>query len=242
MLRVSGLHVRYGPIAAVKGVDLEVRRGELVALLGANGAGKSTTLLAIAGALAGRQGRVELDGEAIHGLTPERIVRRGIAMVPETRDVFADLTVLENLRLGGFVHRRTPGAFEEELERQMDLFPILRERAHQAAGTLSGGEQQQLVIARALMSRPKLLLLDEPSLGLAPLIVEHIFALIGRLRESGLTILLVEQNAAQALARADRAYVMALGTIAAAGPAAEIAANTDLEAIYFGGKARGARA
>lgn len=242
MLRVSGLHVRYGPIAAVKGVDLEVRRGELVALLGANGAGKSTTLLAIAGALAGRQGRVELDGEAIHGLTPERIVRRGIAMVPETRDVFADLTVLENLRLGGFVHRRIPGAFEEELDRQMDLFPILRERAHQAAGTLSGGEQQQLVIARALMSRPKLLLLDEPSLGLAPLIVEHIFALIGRLRESGLTILLVEQNAAQALARADRAYVMALGTIAAAGPAAEIAANTDLEAIYFGGKARGARA
>ena len=237
MLKVTDLSVRYGPIAAVKGIDIEVSKGELVALLGANGAGKSTTLLAIAGALAGRRGAIEFGGKDISALSPEQIVRRGIAMVPETRDVFPDLTVLENLRLGGFVHRRTPRAFEDDVDRQMSLFPILKERAHQSAGTLSGGEQQQLVIARAMMARPTLLLLDEPSLGLAPMIVERIFAMIGRLRESGLTMLLVEQSAGHALRCADRAYVMAQGRIAASGTAMQIASSTDLEAIYFGGKA-----
>lgn len=235
MLEVRDLQVNYGPIAAVKGVDLDVRAGELVSLLGANGAGKSSTLLAIAGALAGRRGRVTFEGRDVTGLSPERMVRLGIAMVPETRDVFPDLTVLDNLRLGGFVLRRDPAALREEMDRQMDLFPILAERRDQPAGTLSGGEQQQLAIARSLMSRPRLLLLDEPSLGLAPLIVERIFVLIGELRRRGLTILLVEQNAAQALAAADRAYVLSQGRIAAAGTAAEIAADTDLEAIYFGG-------
>ena len=239
MLEVRDLRVNYGPITAVKGVDLEVRAGELVALLGANGAGKSSTLLAIAGALAGRRGRVTFEGREISGLSPEHIVRLGIAMVPETRDVFPDLSVTDNLRLGGFVLRRDPAAFRQEFDRLMALFPILAERADQAAGTLSGGEQQQLAIARSLMARPRLLLLDEPSLGLAPLIVERIFELIGELRRRGLTILLVEQNAAQALGAADRAYVLSQGRVAASGTAAEIAADTDLEAIYFGGHEQG---
>ena len=239
MLEVRDLQVSYGPIAAVKGIDLDVQEGELVALLGANGAGKSSALLAIAGALPGRRGRVRFEDREVSGLSPEAIVRLGIAMVPETRDIFPDLTVMDNLRLGGFILRRDPAAFRQELDRLMALFPILAERADQAGGTLSGGEQQQLAIARSLMARPRLLLLDEPSLGLAPLIVERIFALIDELRRRGLTILLVEQNAGQALGAADRAYVLSQGRIAAAGTAAEIAADTDLEAIYFGGHQQG---
>ncbi len=234
MLRVDDLQVAYGAVKAVKRIDLEVRQGELVALLGPNGAGKSTTLLSIAGALRSAGGKIEFDGADVTALSPERVVRLGIAMVPETRDVFPDLTVQENLRLGAFIHRRGGEGYASMLQRMFELFPVLQERESQAAGTLSGGEQQQLVIARALMSRPRLLLLDEPSLGLAPTIVERIFEHILILKASGLTILLVEQNARKALEIADRAYVMSSGRIAAAGSAAEIAAGSDLAAIYLG--------
>jgi branched-chain amino acid transport system ATP-binding protein len=234
MLRVADLQVAYGAVRAVNGIDLEVREGELVALLGANGAGKSTTLLSIAGALRSCAGKVEFDGVDITTMSPERVVRAGIAMVPETRDVFPDLTVLENLRLGAFIHRGDSDGYAVMLRRMFDLFPVLEERRSQAAGTLSGGEQQQPVIARALMSRPRLLLLDEPSLGLAPAIVERIFEHILALKVGGLTILLVEQNARKALDVADRAYVMSLGRIAVSGSAAEVAAGADLTAIYLG--------
>jgi branched-chain amino acid transport system ATP-binding protein len=235
MLEVEGLEVRYGAIRAVRGLSLRLAAGELVALLGANGAGKSSTLRAIVGALRPAAGRVLLAGEEVTGLAPERMVRRGVAMVPETRDVFPDLTVEENLRLGAFTRRQEAEAVAADQARLLTLFPILAERAQQSAGTLSGGEQQMLVIARAMMSKPRLLLLDEPSLGLAPTIVERIFAMIQELKRSGLTILLVEQHAAKALQVADRAYVMQLGRIAIEGSAAEIAAASDLKALYLGG-------
>lgn len=235
MLEVSELGVRYGAIRAVHDVSLQAGKGELIAILGANGAGKSSTLKCIAGALKASAGTIRLDGQDVTSAKPEQMVRLGVAMVPETRDVFPDLTVSENLTLGSYIHRRNRADVESTRERMLGLFPRLRERARQAAGTLSGGEQQMLVIARALMSRPKLLLLDEPSLGLAPVVVDTIFEMIAELKRSGLTIVLVEQNAAKALSVADRAYVMRLGRIAAKGPAAEIAANTDLGALYLGG-------
>ncbi len=234
-LAVDGLEVRYGGVRAVRGVDITVGDGEVVALLGANGAGKSSTLLAIAGAIRPFAGRVRLDGRDVTGTTPERMVRAGVAMVPETRDVFPDLTVEENLRLGAYVRRRDRAGVEADRAAMFALFPRLAERADQTAGTLSGGEQQMLVIARAMMSRPRLLLLDEPSLGLAPTIVEQIFAMIAELAATGLSILLVEQNVSKALAVASRAYVMRLGRIAAAGPARELAAAADLEDHYLGG-------
>jgi branched-chain amino acid transport system ATP-binding protein len=233
MLEVSGLQVSYGAIAAVRDVSLRLAEGELVTLLGANGAGKSSTLLAIAGALKS-SGTIRLDGVDVSSWSPERMVRKGLAMVPETRDVFPDLTVGENLLLGAYARRRDRQGVADDTERMCALFPRLKERIEQPAGTLSGGEQQMLVIARALMSRPRLLLLDEPSLGLAPTIVDQIFKMIGELKGQGLTILLVEQNAAKALAVADRAYVMRLGRIAAEGSAAEIAAASDLEHLYLG--------
>jgi branched-chain amino acid transport system ATP-binding protein len=234
MLEVSDLEVRYGAIRAVRGVSLSVAAGELAVLLGANGAGKSSTLRAIAGVLRPARGRIALgDAEVPYGW-PERMVRLGAAMVPETRDIFPDLTVAENLKLGAFTRRRDAAGMAEDHARVVDLFPVLGERAGQPAGTLSGGEQQMLAIARALMSRPRLLLLDEPSLGLAPAIIERIFLMIAELKSSGLTILLVEQNAAHALAIADRAYVLRLGVVAASGPAAEIRAATDLKALYLG--------
>ncbi|MCB1804966.1 MAG: ABC transporter ATP-binding protein, partial [Candidatus Competibacteraceae bacterium] len=226
---------RYGAIRAVRGVSLTVGEGELVTLLGANGAGKSSTLLAIAGALKVAAGTIRLGGEDVTSAQPERMVRRGVAMVPETRDVFPDLTVAENLRLGAYIRRSDTAGVAQDRARLLQLFPRLQERETQAAGTLSGGEQQMLVIARAMMSRPRVLLLDEPSLGLAPALVEQIFAMIAELKASGLTILLVEQNASKALSIADRAYVMRLGEIAAAGTAAEIAAASDLKALYLGG-------
>lgn len=235
MLEVSELAVRYGAIRAVHDVSLQAGKGELIAILGANGAGKSSTLKCIAGALKASAGTIRLDDQDVTSAKPEQMVRLGVAMVPETRDVFPDLTVSENLTLGSYIHRRNRADVESTRERMLGLFPRLRERARQAAGTLSGGEQQMLVIARALMSRPKLLLLDEPSLGLAPVVVDTIFEMIAELKRSGLTIVLVEQNAAKALSVADRAYVMRLGRIAAKGPAAEIAANTDLGALYLGG-------
>ena len=235
MLEVSGLQVRYGAIRAVRDVSLRLAEGELVTLLGANGAGKSSTLMCIAGALRAAAGSIRLDGEDVTSATPEAMVRRGVATVPETRDVFPDLTVAENLRLGAYVRRKDIDGVAADRARMFEMFPVLAERTNQPAGTLSGGEQQMLVIARAMMSRPRLLLLDEPSLGLAPTIVDRIFEMIVALKESGLTILLVEQNAAKALAIADRAYVMRLGKIAAEGSASEIAAATDLKALYLSG-------
>lgn len=234
MLNVENLSVSYGAIAAVKKVDIEVHEGELVTLLGANGAGKTTTLLAIAGVLK-NSGSIRFQDREISAWSPEKVAHAGIAMVPETRDVFADLTVLENLRLGAFTRRRDTQGCDKDLVSMFELFPILDERRSQPAGTLSGGEQQQLVIARALMSRPQLLLLDEPSMGLAPAIVDKIFDYIIRLKQTGLTILLVEQNAHKALACADRAYVLSLGTIAASGSALELAQSSDMAALYLGG-------
>ena len=234
MLDVQDLRVDYGAVIAVRDVSLRVGQGELAALLGANGAGKSSTLLAIAGAHAAASGSIHLNGRDITSATPEARVRAGLAMVPETRDVFPDLTVAENLRLGAYTRLSDPTGVAADREHMMSLFPRLRERHEQAAGTLSGGEQQMLVIARAMMSRPRLLLLDEPSLGLAPTVVTQIFEFIAALKNTGVSILLVEQNAAKALDIADSAYVLRQGSIAAQGTAAEIAAMPDLSELYLG--------
>lgn len=235
MLEIRNLELRYGAVVAVRDVSLKVGQGELVALLGANGAGKSTTLKAIAGVMRPSRGTILLDGADIAGQSPEQMVRRGVAMVPETRDVFPDLTVDENLRLGGFSRRRDTAGQAVLRERMFALFPILAERIAQPAGTLSGGQQQMLVIARAMMSAPRLLLLDEPSLGLAPVIVDQLFSLIRDLKKSGTTILLVEQNAGKAMRIADRNYVISLGRIVAEGTSEEITGGSDLRAIYLGG-------
>ena len=236
MLEIADLEVRYGAVQAVRGISLRVDKGETVTLLGANGAGKSSTLMTIAGARPAAAGRVYLAGTDVTAASPERMVRLGVATVPETRDVFPDLTVSENLRLGAFIHRRDTEQSERDRRAMLERFPVLAERANQAAGTLSGGEQQMLVIARAMMSRPKVLLLDEPSLGLAPVIVDQVFEMIEGLKAEGLTILLVEQNARKGLAVADRAYVMRLGRIEAEGPARKIAAATELKSLYLGGE------
>lgn len=235
MLEITDLSVNYGTIRAVRGISLTVARGELVSLLGANGAGKSSTIKCIAGALKAAGGSITLEGRDITAANPEQVIRAGLATVPETRDVFPDLTVSENLMLGAYIHRRDQSGNRQNLEKLHTLFPRLAERSHQPAGTLSGGEQQMLVIARALMARPSVLLLDEPSLGLAPAIVERIFEMIETLKKSGLTILLVEQNVNQALSVADRAYVMRLGAIVASGTADEIRSGSDLSAHYLGG-------
>jgi len=235
MLEITDLSVNYGTIRAVRGISLTVARGELVSLLGANGAGKSSTIKCIAGALKATGGTITLEGRDITTAKPEQVIRAGLATVAETRDVFPDLTVSENLMLGAYIHRRDQAGNRQNLEKLHTLFPRLAERSHQPAGTLSGGEQQMLVIARALMARPSVLLLDEPSLGLAPAIVERIFEMIETLKKSGLTILLVEQNVNQALSIADRAYVMRLGAIVAYGTADEIRSGSDLSAHYLGG-------
>lgn len=235
MIEITNLDVRYGAIRAIKDVSLNVQQGELVTVLGANGAGKSTLMLTIAGALKAAGGKITFDGRDVTAATPEKMVRYGIAMVPETRDVFPDLTVVENLRLGAYLHRSDKAGVMADMEKVKDRFPRLREREIQAAGTLSGGEQQMLVIARALMSRPKVLLLDEPSLGLAPTVVDQIFEMIRELKATGITILLVEQNATKALQVADRAYVMQLGEVVVQGSAEEIAGSSDLSALYLGG-------
>ena len=238
MLEVRGLSARYGAVAALRDVSLEVRAGELVALIGANGAGKSTLLRTIAGLMAPTAGRVALEGRDVTGQPPEAILRAGIALVPERRRVFADLTVLDNLELGGYALPRG-GDFRRRLDAGVDdayrLFPVLHRRRAQLAGTLSGGEQQMLAIGRALMSRPRLLLCDEPSLGLAPLIVQEIMRLLAALREAGTTILLVEQNARMALRAADRAYVLETGSVVLAGAAADLLDNDELKAAYLGG-------
>ncbi len=235
MIEVRNLHVRYGAVHAVRGVSFKVDEGELVTLLGANGAGKSSSILCMAGAIKAAGGQVMLDGEDMTLASPETMVRKGVATVPESRDVFPDLTVDQNLTLGAYSRRRERKAVAEDRERMFEMFPRLRERVEQAAGTLSGGEQQMLVIARALMSRPRVLLLDEPSLGLAPAIVDQIFRMIAELKAQKLTILLVEQNARKALQVADRAYVLRLGEIAMSGTAQDIAASTNLDALYLGG-------
>jgi len=233
MLSINDLDVRYGAIQAVRGVSLEVAEGEIVALLGANGAGKSTTLKATVGLAHPTRGTIQFAGQTITGEATEAIVMRGMTMVPEGRRVFPSLTVTENLRLGAAT-RRDPAAIARSRDEILTLFPILAERASQAAGTLSGGQQQQLAIGRALMSEPKLLLLDEPSLGLAPQIVDDIFDLILRLKARGLTILLVEQDAIAALDIADRAYVMANGRIVMSGPAAELRTSEEVARAYLG--------
>lgn len=235
MLEVNELHVRYGAVQAVRGVSFSVAEGELVTLLGANGAGKSSSIMCVAGAVKAVSGKIALEGKDVTNASPEAMLRRGVATVPETRDVFPDLTVDQNLTLGAYLRRHDRGGVRDDRERMFEMFPRLKERIEQPAGTLSGGEQQMLVVARALMSRPRVLLLDEPSLGLAPAIVDQIFEMIATLKAEKLTILLVEQNARKALQVADRAYVLRLGQIAASGTAQEIAASTDLDTLYLGG-------
>jgi branched-chain amino acid transport system ATP-binding protein len=234
LLEVEQLTARYGPISAVREASLEVRDGEIVALLGTNGAGKTTTLSAIIGLHAEREGTVRFGGEDVSRLSCEAIVRRGMSLTPEGRRLFARLTVAENLAIGASTRRR--GSDDEAWrERLFDLFPIVRERLHAPAGTLSGGEQQQLAIARSLMPRPHLLLLDEPTLGLAPMLVRLVFELLARLREEdGVTILLVEQNVHRALELCDRAYVMRTGRIAAEGSPDELRHTTHIEQAYLG--------
>jgi branched-chain amino acid transport system ATP-binding protein len=231
-LEVRELTARYGPVVAVRGISLTVGEGEIVALLGANGAGKTTTLACIAGLHHARSGRIRFDGREISRLSPERVLRRGISLTPEGRRLFTTLTVEENLLLGGAARGRRDRTEYGEL---LELFPILRERLDMPAASLSGGEQQQLAIARSLMSRPRLLLLDEPTLGLAPRLVRLVFDLIGRLRdEHGLSVLLVEQNVHQALELCDRAYVMRTGQLEAAGTPDELRRSRDVQAAYMG--------
>ena len=234
MLKVENLYASYGAIRAVHGISLEVAEGELVALLGINGAGKSTTLKAISGVLRPIQGSVMLHGEEIGNRKPEAIVKKGISLVPEGRDIFGGLTVEENLRLGAFASYDR-ARYKEDLEEMFGLFPILKKRFHQAGGLLSGGEQQMLAIARALMSRPKLLMLDEPSLGLSPAMTDQIFELIVTLRERGTTILLVEQNAERALEIVDCAYLLATGSLEFVGTPDEMKRKVDLTSVYLGG-------
>jgi len=238
LLKVDGLHAGYGRAEVLTGIAIEARAGSVVAVVGPNGAGKSTLLNALMGVLPAR-GELRFDGEPLQRLSLEQRVQRGIALVPETRALFATMPVADNLLLGGYRQRRTPRAEQAaRLDEIYALFPRLRERRAQAAGTLSGGERQMLAIGRALMGRPRLLMLDEPSLGLAPLVVREIFRIIERLRETGTTILLIEQNARAAMAVADHAYVLETGSIALSGPAAELAADPRVIDTYLGkGKA-----
>jgi branched-chain amino acid transport system ATP-binding protein len=232
MLEVRDVVTRYGAVEALRGVSLDVREGELVCLLGANGAGKSTLLKSIVGLLAPARGRVVFEGADITGRATDAILRAGIALVPERRRVFGSLTVRDNLLLGAYALPRGSTAALEEVER---VFPVLRVRAGQLAGTLSGGEQQMLAIGRALMGRPRLLLCDEPSLGLAPLVTQEIIRLLAELPARGTTVLLVEQNARLALRIARRAYVLETGSITLEGPAGELLDNEELKAAYLGG-------
>jgi len=234
LLRIEELEVGYGAIAALRGVTLEVRAGEIVTLIGSNGAGKSTLLRSVSGLVRPRRGRILLDGEDIGSARPDQIVRLGVCHVPEGRRIFANLSVLENLQMGGYVRR---GSSAETLEQVLSLFPRLRERLKQAGGTLSGGEQQMLAIGRALMAQPRLLLLDEPSLGLAPRLVQQIFEIIQTIHAAGTTVVLVEQNAHQALRIASRAYVLETGSLVLEGSAAELAADPRVRRAYLGEEA-----
>ena len=231
MLKIDDLQVNYGGIEAVKGITFEVPERSIVTLIGANGAGKSTTLRTIAGLVKPAKGRIHLQGDDITGLAPDRIVSKGITLVPEGRRVFPDMTVLENLKIGAYL-RKDP--IEEDLKWVYDLFPRLKERSWQAAGTLSGGEQQMLAVGRALMSRPKIMMMDEPSLGLAPIVVREIFDIIKEINKQGVTILLVEQNANMALRTADLGYVLETGRISLSGPGKELAKNEAIKKAYLG--------
>ena len=232
MLKADNLNVYYGPIHAVKGVSFEVSEGEIVTLIGANGAGKSTTLKTVSGLMRSHGGSIEFMGKNISSAAPHRIVEMGIAHVPEGRRIFTSMTVEENLDMGAFTTR---GGSEADKENVFEQFPRLKERRRQIAGTLSGGEQQMLAMGRALMSHPKLLMMDEPSMGLAPILVEQVFEIISALHKAGTTILLVEQNAEMALSIADRAYVMETGRITLSGTGAELAASEEVQKAYLGG-------
>jgi len=233
MLRATDLHVSYGPIPAVRGVDLEVAEGQAVALLGRNGAGKTTTLRALAGLMLPVEGRIELDGEDVTTLPAEQRVRRGVALAPEGRGVFPRMSVRDNLLMGGYARRLRRSELPGEIERVTARLPRLRERLGQDAGSLSGGEQQMLAVARALMARPRVLLLDEPSLGLAPVLIDEIYDLLAALRDEGLTLLVVEQYVDLALELVDAAYVLDKGRVALSGSAAELADSPELVETYL---------
>lgn len=233
LLEIRDLQVTYGRLTAVQDLSLTVYGGEIVSLLGPNGAGKSTTLLAVAGAVPVKRGVIVLDGVPITGLAPEDIVARGLSLVPEGRHIFSRLTVRENLLIGTF-SRANKGAVDDDIERVMELFPVIRNRLSSPAGRLSGGEQQQLAIARAMMTRPRLLLVDEPSLGLAPLVVEHVYAILAALRDGGVTLVVVEQSVERAMRAADRLFVLRDGAIRMGGNKAELGARQHLEDAYFG--------
>ena len=234
LLEVKDLNVAYGKIVAVKGISFNVDKGEIVTLIGSNGAGKSTTLRTISGLLAPKSGTITFKGEQISGMQGHDVVKKGITQSPEGRRIFPRMTVSENLDLGAFL-RNDKSEIAEDYDRVLELFPRLRERLTQKAGTMSGGEQQMLAVARAMMGRPELLLLDEPSMGLAPVLVELIFETIVKIREQGTTILLVEQNALAALDVADRAYVLESGTVKMSGNASELASNDEVTKAYLGG-------
>ncbi|WP_328187387.1 ABC transporter ATP-binding protein [Marinobacter sp. OP 3.4] len=233
MLLLEDVHTHYGKIEALHGVSVEVKKGEIVSLIGANGAGKTTLLMTVCGTPQATSGRVLLEGRDVTRLPTSEIMRSGISIVPEGRRVFPGLTVAENLHMGGFFNTRAEN--EDSIEHVYDLFPRLKEREHQRAGTMSGGEQQMLAIGRALMSKPRLMILDEPSLGLAPLVIKQIFEIIARLRDEGITVFLVEQNANQALQLADRGYVLETGRIRLQDTGDNLLANPDVQAAYLGG-------
>ena len=233
LLKVTDLVVSYGGIEALKGISFEVDQGQIVTLIGANGAGKSTTLRTISGLVPPKDGRIYFEGRDITDLNTQKIVETGIAMVPEGRRVFANLTVQENLRIGAYL-RKDKEAIEEDFKYVYDLFPRLKERSWQLAGTLSGGEQQMLAVGRAVMTRPKMIMMDEPSLGLAPLVVKDIFKIIRTLKETGMTVLLIEQNANAALHACDYAYVMETGRITTSGTGEELLASEAIQEAYLG--------
>ena len=232
MLELENLQVAYGGIQALKGIDLRVEEGEIVTLIGANGAGKSTTLRTISGRERAKAGRIVYNGEDVTGKPSKYMVEKGLVMVPEGRLIFPDMTVLENLKIGTYLRRDRE--IEADMKRMYELFPRLKERFWQLAGTLSGGELQMLAVARALISRPKLLMMDEPSLGLAPLVVQNIFSIIRTIRDSGVTVLLIEQNANAALRVADRGYVLETGRITLEGGGEELRRNPEVRAAYLG--------
>ena len=233
LLRVEGLCVQYGAIRALRGISFEAARGEIITLIGSNGAGKTTTLHAVSGIIKKASGRVFFDGQDISALPPDRIVAMGLVQSPEGRRIFANLTVRDNLEMGAYIRRDRPG-IRRDLEMVYGIFPRLKERRHQAAGTLSGGEQQMLAMGRALMAQPRLLLLDEPSMGLAPILVDEIFSVVKRINEAGTAVVLVEQNAYKALRLAGRAYILETGEIIKSGPAEELLRDDAVKAAYLG--------
>ena len=232
MLKIDDIHVYYGAIHAIKGVSFEVKEGEIVALIGANGAGKSTILKTVSGLMHPRSGHISFCGEDIAHTDAYKLLRHGLAHVPEGRRIFQQMTVQDNLEMGAYIHKEVN---KDDLERVFNYFPRLKERRKQIAGTLSGGEQQMLAMSRALMSRPKLMMLDEPSMGLAPILIDQIFEIIKQLHKDGTTILLVEQNASKALEIADRAYVLETGKVTLSGTGKELASSDEVKKAYLGG-------